>query len=174
MTAIVLAGGRGQRLKDSAISTLATSAQRRAATRGLKVLMPVGPGHRPLVDYVLARLAEAGCTDVVLVVPPDHGALAAHLAANPPAGLRLRLAVQPVANGTAGAVAAAAPLVAGAGVPGRERRQPLSACRRCVRSSRSTAAAWPRSRARRSSARAASPPSAWRHSPASNAMPRAG
>ncbi len=112
MTAIVLAGGRGQRLKESGISTLATAAQRRAAARGLKVLMPVGPRHRPLIEHVLARLAEAGCSDAVLVVPPDHAELAAHLSANPPAGLAVRLAVQPVANGTADAVAAAAPHVA--------------------------------------------------------------
>ncbi len=111
MTAVVLAGGRGRRLEASDASGLATDAQRRAAARGLKVLMPVGPDHRPLVDYVLARLAAAGCQDVVLVVPPDHGELAAHLAAHPPARLDVRYAVQPLANGTAGAVAAAAPLV---------------------------------------------------------------
>lgn len=110
MTAIVLAGGRGRRLQTSDASALPTEAQRRAAARGLKVLMPVGPG-RLLVDAVLARLAEAGVTDVVLVVPPDHAELAAHLAAHPVRGLRTRLVVQPVANGTAGAVAAAAPYV---------------------------------------------------------------
>lgn len=111
MTAIVLAGGRGRRLQTSDPSALASQAQRLAAARGLKVLMPVGASGRPLVDYVLARLAEASVTDVVIVVPPDHAELAAHLAVSPAAGLNLRLAVQPVANGTAGAVAAAAPFV---------------------------------------------------------------
>ena len=111
MTAVVLAGGRGRRLQTSDASALDSDAQRLAAARGLKVLMPVGAGGRLLVDYVLARLAEAGVTEVVLVVPPDHADLAAHLAARAPAGLALRLAVQPVATGTAGAVAAAAPLV---------------------------------------------------------------
>lgn len=110
MTAIVLAGGRGRRLQASDATALPDEAQRRAAARGLKVLMPVGPG-RLLVDVVLARLAEAGVTDVVLVVPPDHAELAAHLAAHPARGVRTRFAVQPVANGTAGAVAAAAPHV---------------------------------------------------------------
>lgn len=114
MMAVVLAGGRGRRLVTSDASGLATAAQHRAAARGLKVLMPVGPGERRLVDHVLARLAAAGCGEVVLVVPPDHAELRAHLAAHPPAGLDLRFAVQPVANGTAGAVAAAAPLVSAA------------------------------------------------------------
>jgi glucose-1-phosphate thymidylyltransferase len=111
MTAIVLAGGRGRRLQASDASALASEVQRRAAARGLKVLMPVGPDGRRLVDVVLERLVEAGVRDVVLVVPPDHAELAAHLAAHPTPGLRTRLAVQPVANGTAGAVAAAAPHV---------------------------------------------------------------
>lgn len=110
MTAVVLAGGRGRRLQTSDASALKTDAERRAAAHGFKVLMPVGSG-RLLVDVVLARLAEAGVTDVVLVVPPDHAALAAHLDAHPTHDQRVRLAVQPVANGTAGAVAAAAPRV---------------------------------------------------------------
>lgn len=113
MTAIVLAGGRGRRLQASDPSALATDAQREAAARGLKVLMPLDDGRR-LIDHVLARLADARITDVVLVVPPDHADLAAHLAAHPVASMTLRYAVQPVANGTAGAVAAALPVVGGA------------------------------------------------------------
>lgn len=113
MTAIVLAGGRGRRLQASDASALQTDQQRQVAARGLKVLMPIGPG-RVLLDAVLARLAEAGVTDVVLVVPPDHADLAAHLAGHPVRGLRSRVAVQPEANGTAGAVAAAAPHVTAA------------------------------------------------------------
>ncbi len=108
MTAVVLAAGRGRRLATSDASRLATPEQRLAAARGLKVLMPVGQDGRRLIDHAIARLAEAGCSDVVLVVPPDHDDLMAHLAARPGAGVRVRLAVQPVPDGTAGAVAAAA------------------------------------------------------------------
>lgn len=111
MTAVVLAAGRGRRLQASDPVAL-SPAQRAAAVRGLKVLMPVGPAGRPLLDYVVARLIEAGGTTLVLVVPPDHDAVAAHIAASAPAGATLRLAVQAVADGTAGAVAAAAPHVA--------------------------------------------------------------
>jgi len=110
MTAVVLAGGRGRRLQASDPAVLASDAARRAAARGLKVLMPLGGHGQCLVDHVLARLAEAGCAEAVLVVPPDHTDLAAHLAARVPR-LPVRFAVQAVANGTAGAVAAAAPLV---------------------------------------------------------------
>lgn len=114
MTAVVLAAGRGRRLQTSDRGLLADAAQRAAAARGLKVLMPVGAGGRPLVDYVLARLAEAGCTGAVLVVPPEHEALAAHLAGPITPALPVRFAVQPTPDGTAGAVAAAAPAIAGA------------------------------------------------------------
>lgn len=110
MTAVVLAAGRGRRLQASDAATL-TPAQRDAAAQGLKVLMPVGPAGRPLVDYVIARLLEAGCTTIVMVVPPDHGALATHVGDATPPGASIRLAVQAIADGTAGAVAAAAPHV---------------------------------------------------------------
>ncbi len=107
MTGVVLAAGRGRRLQASDAAAL-TPAQRDAAARGLKVLMPVGPARRPLVDYVIARLVEAGCSTIVLVVPADHEALAGHLSDAVPVGASIRLAVQTVADGTAGAVAAAA------------------------------------------------------------------
>ena len=56
--------------------------------------MPVGASaSRPFLDYALSALADAGCSEAVLVVPPDHAGLAAHLAAHPPA-LRPRFAVQ--------------------------------------------------------------------------------
>jgi glucose-1-phosphate thymidylyltransferase len=114
MTAVVLAAGRGRRLQASAAGTLADAAQRDAAGRGVKVLMPVGPDGRRLIDHVLERLADAGCTETVLVVPPDHADLAAHVARRVPSSLGVRFAVQPVPNGTAGAVIAAADAVGSA------------------------------------------------------------
>lgn len=112
MRAIVLAAGRGRRLQASDPSVLSTPAQREAAARGLKVMMPVGTPGRPWLDFVLQRLADAGCTSVVLVVPPAHETVAAHLeAAAPP--LPVSLAVQPTPTGTAGAVAAAAARIDG-------------------------------------------------------------
>lgn len=108
MTALVLAAGRGRRLAASDGSKLASPEQRQAAARGLKALMPVGTDGRRLVDHVIARLVAGGCDNIVLVAPPDHAALAAHLASRPHDGATVRVAVQPTPNGTGGAVAAAA------------------------------------------------------------------
>lgn len=110
-TAVLLAGGRGRRLQASDPTLLTSLAQRRAAAQGLKVLMPVGREARPMLDFALARLRQAGISDVIVVAPPDHAALDAHLARHPVPGLAIRIAVQPAPTGTAAAVAAAAPHV---------------------------------------------------------------
>lgn len=110
MRAVVLAAGRGTRLQASNPAALRSPAQQAAAARGLKVLMPLGPDHRPLLDFVLHRLAAAGCSAATLVVPPDHAPIAAHLSAVTPP-LPVTLAVQAAPTGTAGAVAAAAAVV---------------------------------------------------------------
>ncbi|MFN7976924.1 MAG: NTP transferase domain-containing protein [Vicinamibacterales bacterium] len=115
MIAVVLAAGRGRRLAASDGSLLASPEQRAAAARGLKALMPVGHDGRRLVDHAIARLVEAGCDDIVLVAPPDHDALAAHMAGHPHPDARVRIAVQAIPDGTAGAVAAAAEALHGAG-----------------------------------------------------------
>jgi glucose-1-phosphate thymidylyltransferase len=112
MTAVVLAAGRGRRLQGSDPSALIHDAQRLAATSGLKIMMPVdAAGQRPFLDYVLSALAEAGCLDAVLVVPRDHEAIGSHLARCAPTRVRVRLAVQTSPDGTADAVASAAPFV---------------------------------------------------------------
>lgn len=79
--------------------------QQQAADAGLKAMMPVN--GRPFVDYVLGSLADAGITDVALVVAPDREALEAHLTARPPARVRVTCVVQDAALGTANAVLAA-------------------------------------------------------------------
>jgi glucose-1-phosphate thymidylyltransferase len=75
-------------------------------------MMPIatgGDGGRPFLDYLLSALADAGYTDVCLVVAPDHEAIARYYR-GPAAPRRLRLdfAVQDAPIGTADAVAAAA------------------------------------------------------------------
>jgi glucose-1-phosphate thymidylyltransferase len=67
-----------------------------------------GSISRPFLDYSLSALADAGYTDVCLVVAPDHEAMALHYAgAGRPRRLRLSFAVQEAPIGTANAVAAA-------------------------------------------------------------------
>jgi glucose-1-phosphate thymidylyltransferase len=84
-----------------------TLAQQAAAAAGLKAMMPVGNQGRPFLDYVLSSLADAGCSDVCLVVAPDHEAVRAHYTTAPPQRVHLDYAVQDAATGTAHAVLAA-------------------------------------------------------------------
>ena len=51
---------------------LLTPEQAEAAAAGQKAMMPFG---RPFLDYVLSGLADAGYTDICLVVGPDHDAV---------------------------------------------------------------------------------------------------
>jgi len=112
MMAVVLARGSGRRMQAPDAGATLSAAQQAAADAGAKVLMPVGDGApRPFLDYVLSALADAGCTEACLVVAPDHEALRARYASGPGARLRLHVAVQAAADGTAAAVAAAAPVV---------------------------------------------------------------
>jgi glucose-1-phosphate thymidylyltransferase len=63
--AVVLAAGKGSRMRQSNEWVELTPEQEAAADAGLKCLMPVG---RPFLDYVLSALADGGITDVCIVV----------------------------------------------------------------------------------------------------------
>jgi glucose-1-phosphate thymidylyltransferase len=104
--AVVLARGLGTRMRASDPGASLTPAQQIAADAGLKALIPVN--GRPFLDYVLSNLADAGVTDVALVVAPEHGEARRYY----PTGaelsrIRLSFVVQPEALGTADAVLAA-------------------------------------------------------------------
>jgi glucose-1-phosphate thymidylyltransferase len=109
--AVVLARGLGKRMRETDPGTPLSREQLRAAEAGLKAMMPVN--GRPFIDYVLGSLAEAGLSDIALVVAPDHDAVRAHFAAAPPARLHLDFLVQEAAIGTANAVLAAEPWAGG-------------------------------------------------------------
>src|SRR3954452_24752999 len=89
-TVVILAAGQGTRMR----------------SRTPKMLHDIC--CRPMIDWTVAAAVEAGAGKVVVVGSPD-GALAGRL----PDGVVL--AVQPVANGTGGAVLAAAGELDGAG-----------------------------------------------------------
>lgn len=102
----MLARGAGTRMQAVDGSAALTDAQARAAAAGHKALMPIG--GRPFLDHVLAALAEAGVTDVALVVAPDHAPVrAAYPEGRGPAGVRVSCVVQAEPRGTADAVLAA-------------------------------------------------------------------
>jgi glucose-1-phosphate thymidylyltransferase len=80
-------------------------AQASAADQGVKAMMPVG---RPLLDYILSGLAEAGITKVCLVIGPEHTAIQEYYRSEArPTRLSLTFAVQQEPRGTADAVLAA-------------------------------------------------------------------
>lgn len=107
MKALLLARGFGRRMQTAGSGGALTAAQWAAAVAGAKGMMPVGEAQRPFIDYVLSTLADAGCCDVCLIVPPDHDTIRTYFAgAGRPERVRLAFAAQPSADGTARAVLA--------------------------------------------------------------------
>lgn len=103
--AVVLARGLGTRMRASDPATSLDSATAAVADSGVKALIPVG---RPFLDYVLSELADAGITDVCLVVGPEHHAIRTRYESEaPPSRIRAHFAIQQQALGTADAVLAA-------------------------------------------------------------------
>lgn len=104
--AVVLAAGRGTRMKRPAAGGEALSGeQERAAALGHKALMPVG---RPFLDYVLAALADAGLTQVCLIVAAGASAIRDRYTSECiPTRVRLSFAEQAEPLGTAHALLAA-------------------------------------------------------------------
>lgn len=97
MQAVVLAAGAGRRLRPLSL------------TRS-KALAPLC--GRPLLDWLLSALADAGCDDFVVVVADLDDDVARYCRAWPRAR-RLQLALQAERLGTAHALAAAAPFIEG-------------------------------------------------------------
>ena len=114
--AVILARGLGSRMRNGGSAAAAagglTDEQLRAADAGQKGMMPIG---RPFLEYVLSTLADAGITDVTLVVGPGPQAVREHFTLTaPPARVRVHFAVQEEPRGTADAVLAADGVVHGA------------------------------------------------------------
>jgi glucose-1-phosphate thymidylyltransferase len=104
--AVVLARGLGTRMREHDPAAPLSPEQQAAADAGLKAMMPIN--GLPFLDYVLSALADAGITDVALVVAPDHAALAErYTAIAPPTRVRVSFVVQETAAGTANAILSA-------------------------------------------------------------------
>jgi glucose-1-phosphate thymidylyltransferase len=103
--AVVLARGKGTRMQRADGSATIDPAQSRIADSGLKAMIPF---RRPFLDYVLSALADAGCTEVCLVIGPEHEVVREYYQlTRPPERIRIAFAVQEEARGTADAVLAA-------------------------------------------------------------------
>lgn len=102
--AVILARGLGTRMRKADDDAGLEPAQAAVADRGLKGMIPVG---RPFMDYLISALADAGFTDVCLVIGPEHDDVREHYARLAPHRVRLCFAVQREPLGTADAVLAA-------------------------------------------------------------------
>ncbi len=105
-TAAILARGLGSRMKRDSEAAGLDAAQRERADAGIKGMIPI---DRPFLDYVITALADAGITDVVLVIGPGPSVIRDYFVHEaPPTRVHVRFAVQQEARGTADAVVAAA------------------------------------------------------------------
>lgn len=103
--AVILARGLGTRMRRDDAGAVLDTGQMQAAAQGIKGMIPIG---RPFLDYLVSALADAGVTDVCLVIGPEHDSIRAHYSSGArPARVRICFAVQEHPSGTADAVYAA-------------------------------------------------------------------
>jgi glucose-1-phosphate thymidylyltransferase len=110
MKALIMARGLGTRLRQPEAGAQLDPSQRIIAEQGLKSLIPVG---RPLLDYALARLADAGFQDIGVVIGPEHTLVRQHVASLALSRVRVRFVEQAEPKGTADAVLAGERFAAG-------------------------------------------------------------
>lgn len=103
--AVVLAAGRGKRMRAAAPETVLDAAQAAAADLGQKGLMPFD--GQPFLAYVLTAVADAGFSDVCLVTGRSPDPVREYFERAPTQRLRIRCAVQDTPSGSASALAAA-------------------------------------------------------------------
>jgi dTDP-glucose pyrophosphorylase len=107
--AVILARGLGTRMRRTDADAALADDQARVADTGMKAMIPIG---RPFLDYVLSGLADAGISDVCLVIGPEHTAVREYYDRTAkPERVRVAFAVQEKPMGTADAVSAAGPVV---------------------------------------------------------------
>jgi glucose-1-phosphate thymidylyltransferase len=105
--AVVLARGRGTRMRRSDDGAQLGDRQAAIAETGVKAMMPI---DRPFLDYVLTGLADAGYRQICLVIGPEHNLVRDYYTRQiQPQRIEIEFAIQRDATGTADAVAAAEP-----------------------------------------------------------------
>jgi len=109
--AVILAAGSGKRMRAADAGVALAPEQAAAADRGVKAMIPI---DRPFLDYVISALADAGFTDVCLIIGPHHDEMREHYSRHADgARVRVSFAVQDEPKGTAHALLSAAGFVAG-------------------------------------------------------------
>lgn len=103
--AVILARGLGTRMRRKDENVRLSGAQSLVADSGMKAMIPMG---RPFLDFVVSGLADAGFTDICLVVGPDHTSIRDYYAQQiKPTRVRVHFRIQDQPLGTANAVLAA-------------------------------------------------------------------
>ncbi len=110
--AVILARGLGTRMRKADDGASLDAAQAAVADAGVKAMIPIG---RPFLDYLISAFADAGFTDVCVVIGPEHGIVREHYAdgSAPARRVLIHFAIQPEPLGTANAVLAAEAFAAG-------------------------------------------------------------
>lgn len=107
MKAVILARGLGTRMKAADEAAALSAEQKTVADSGVKALVPLDE-DRPFLDYVLSALADAGCTEICLVIGPEHDLIRdRYEKVVPPRRFRIAFAVQEKPRGTGDALLAA-------------------------------------------------------------------
>lgn len=102
---VILAAGLGSRMRRNSDEQDDLSVeQKAAASDGMKAMMPIG---RPFLDHCLNAYADAGITEVCLVIGPTHDAIRYYYSSLEMTRITVSFAVQEQPLGTANAVAAA-------------------------------------------------------------------
>ena len=102
---VILARGLGKRMRKADKTADVASRQSAVADIGLKAMIPI---DRPFLDYVLSTCADAGLTDVCLVIGPEHQRVRDYYEREISlTRIRVRFAIQESPLGTANAVLAA-------------------------------------------------------------------
>lgn len=102
---VIPARGLGTRMRKQDGSSHLSAAQAAAADTGIKAMIPI---KRPFLDYVLSGLADAGYTDVCLVIGPEHNAIRENYEMKSrPRRIRVSFAIQQEPCGSADAMLAA-------------------------------------------------------------------
>ena len=102
--AVILARGLGSRMRKEAEGVELDEEQAKAAGAGVKAMISIG---RPFLDHVVSALADAGFTQVCLVIGPEHGMIRDYYDNVPKSRVTITYAVQEEPLGTANAVLAA-------------------------------------------------------------------
>jgi len=105
-TAAIMARGLGTRMRREDAAARVNAGQDAAADTGVKGMIPI---KRPFLEYVMSALADAGISEIVLVIGPEHDAIRTHFTVDVRLQrVRVRFAEQAEPIGTANAVVAAA------------------------------------------------------------------